>query len=97
MGWDGERNYLEDHHDLRTFQQTPKGAYPKPPGPTVYVSEFLQFGGERGCLGYAKQGYVGVPLEISLGQIEASSRDLGPQMVVKSKGIPRKFQGNPCW
>ena len=26
MGWNGERNYLEDHHDLRTFQHTPKGA-----------------------------------------------------------------------
>ena len=48
---------------LRTFQQTPKGAYPRPPFQTVYDSEFLSFGGERGCLGYAKQGYVGVPLE----------------------------------
>ena len=48
--------------NLRTFQQTP-GAYPKPPGPTVYVSEFLSFGGERGCLGYAKQGYLGIPLD----------------------------------
>ena len=27
---------------LRTFQQTPKGAWaPKPPGPTVYDKEFL--------------------------------------------------------
>ena len=49
---------------LRTFQQTP-GAYPKPPGPTVYDSEFLnRLGVKRGCLGYAKQGYVGFPLEL---------------------------------
>ena len=49
---------------LRTFQQTP-GAYPKPPGPTVYDSEFLNhLGVKRGCLGYAKQGYVGFPLEL---------------------------------
>ena len=33
------------------------------PEPTVYVSEFLSFGGERGGLGYAKQGYVGVLLD----------------------------------
>ena len=37
----------------------------RPPFPTVYVSEFLAFGGERGILGYAKQGYVGVPLDLS--------------------------------
>ena len=44
----------------RNFQHTPKGTYPRPESPTVYVSEVFSFGGERGCLGYAKQGYVGV-------------------------------------
>ena len=34
------------------------------PEPTVYVSEFLSFGGERGGLGYAKQGYVGGSLRL---------------------------------
>ena len=51
---------------LRTFQQTPVSHTPNPQ-PTVYVSEFLSFGGERGCLGYAKQGYVGAPLDNKVG------------------------------
>ena len=28
-----------------------------------FMKEFLSFGGGRGSLGYAKQGYVGVPLD----------------------------------
>ena len=44
----------------RNFQHTPKGTYPRPESPTVYVPELFSFGGERGCPGYAKQGYVGV-------------------------------------
>ena len=34
------------------------------------MKEFLSFGGERGCLGYAKQGYVGAPLVIPQTQLE---------------------------
>ena len=57
--------------NLRTFQHTPGSNTQTTPQPTVYVSEFLvsgflSFGGERGSLGYAKQGYVGVPLEQNL-------------------------------
>ena len=39
--------------NLRIFQHTPKGTYPKPEKPTVYDSEFVPFGGSQGCLGYA--------------------------------------------
>ena len=37
---------------LQKFQQAP-GTYPRDPQPSVYDSESLSFGGERGCLGYA--------------------------------------------
>ena len=40
--------------DPRSIPQTPN---------QQFMKEFLSFGGERGCLGYAKQGYVGFPLE----------------------------------
>ncbi len=36
------------------------------PQPTVYVSEFLSFGGERGCLGYAVPGVCWVSLRYLL-------------------------------
>ena len=35
--------------------------------------------------------------ENQTGQIIGTSRDQKPQMVVKSKGNPRNFQGNPGW
>ena len=49
-------------HISKTLPTDPWSMGPNPQ-PTVYGSEFLSFGGERGCLGYAKQGYVGFPLE----------------------------------
>ena len=50
---------------LRPYQQTPKGAYPKPPGPTVYGLEFLEHLGMKGDVWGMLQGYVGFPLEMS--------------------------------
>ena len=48
----------------KNFPTDPCFAYPKPPFPTVYVSEFLSFGGVFGDVwGMRLSGYVGFPLE----------------------------------
>ena len=50
---------------LRIFQHTPKGTYPGRP-PTNGLCFGIPFiWGKKGFLGYAKQGYVGVFLEVS--------------------------------
>ena len=50
------------YHHLRPYQQTPKGAYPKPPGPTVYGSEFLNHLGVKGDVwGMRNRGMLGFP------------------------------------
>ncbi len=46
----------------RPYQQTP-GGYPKPPTNSLWFGIPEPFEGERGCLGYAKQGNVGFPLD----------------------------------
>ena len=48
-------------HGSKNFPTDPCFAYPKPPGPTVYGSEFLSFGGVYGW--GMLQVYVGAPLE----------------------------------
>jgi len=50
-----------DSYCLRTFQHTP-GTYPWNPEPTVYGSEFLEFGRVGEAWGML-QGYVGVLLD----------------------------------
>ena len=48
----------------KTLPTDPCFAYPKPPTNQQFNgSEFLNHLGVWGCLGYAKQGYVGFPLD----------------------------------
>ena len=50
----------------KTLPTDPCFAYPKPPGPTVYGSEFLSFGGDFGDVwGMRLSGYVGFPLDLT--------------------------------
>ena len=56
------------YQPLTNWDDPPSGAYPKPPGPTVYGSEFLQHLGVKGDVwGMLYPGYVGFPLETSHG------------------------------